>query len=801
MSATGLKQMNEVPEPQQVPADRQLQGGLTQIGDSADTSTSKSGDPRAATQNEADYWIGRKLARYEINRILGIGGMGVVYCAYDTLIEREVAIKVLPRVLSADETVLKRFLIEAKAAGRLNHAHAVGIYEIGQEGDTHFLVMEFVPGGCVGDRLERNGPYSVIEATRIVAEAGKGLAAAHLAGLVHRDIKPANLLFAVDGTIKVADFGLAKTGLTSTERVTLSGQVLGTPYFMSPEQCQGEAVDHRSDLYSLGATYYSLLTGAEPYGNVGSIVQIMFAHCQGEIPDPRTINKFIPDACAGIIARSMAKRPEDRYQSADEMVADLTTVLNSLLGTAIKLPSSTNLPAAVVQAPVQETSSKTARSSRRQFLVAGGGLTAMVLCGLGIGLPRSSARRESADARTASGSNGSALPKGAPLRVGILHSLSGTLASSEAPVVDAVVLAIAEINAAGGLLGRPVEAIVADGHSEAAVFAAEAQRLIVQENVRTVFGCWTSASRKTVVPIFEEQDNLLVYPVQYEGIEESPNVIYMGAAPNQQIIPAVHWAFETAGKRRFFLVGSDYVFPRTANAIIKDTLHSLGAELAGEEYLPLGETEARDVARKIVASKPDVILNTINGDSNRSFFRELRRAGITPDKVPTISFSIGEVELRNFDLTQMAGDYAAWNYFQSLTTPENLAFVRKFQARFGNRRVVTDPMEAAYVGVKLWADAVRQARSDRPADIRRAMQNRRLAAPEGEVRIDPATQHAFKTPRIGKITPSGQFEIVWTASKPEAPKPYPSTRTAEQWKVFLNDLRTGWGNQWAAPAE
>ncbi len=801
MSATGTEKSREVQDSQQVLADSMSPNRVTLVGDSGDTSLNKSNDPRSATQNEADYWIGRKLARYEINRILGIGGMGVVYCAHDTMIERDVAVKVLPRALSADESILKRFLIEAKAAGRLNHAHAVAIYEMGQEGDTHFLVMEFVSGGSVGDRLERAGPFSVIEATRIVAEACKGLAAAHLAGLVHRDIKPANLLFTVDGSIKVADFGLAKTGLAGTERVTLSGQVLGTPYFMSPEQCQGGTVDHRGDVYSLGATYYALLTGAEPYEDAGSIVQIMFGHCQGEIPDPRKIIKYIPDACAGIIARAMAKRPEDRYQSADDMAADLTAVLTSLLGGGIKLPSSINLPAAPAATPAPEATPKATKSSRRRFIGAGAGLTAALLCGLGIGLPWNPARQSTPDGPKEAGSTGAVAPQGAPLRVGILHSLSGTLASSEASVVDAVVLAIEEINAAGGLLGRPVEAVIADGHSDAAVFATEAQRLIAQEKVCTVFGCWTSASRKTVVPIFEEQDNLLIYPVQYEGIEESPNVIYMGAAPNQQIIPAVHWAYESAGKRRFFLVGSDYVFPRTANAIIKDTLHSLGAELAGEEYLPLGETEARDLARKIVAAKPDVILNTINGDSNRSFFRELRRAGITPDKVSTISFSIGEVELRNFDLSQMAGDYAAWNYFQSLDTPENLAFVSKFQTRFGKRRVVTDPMEAAYVGAKLWADAVRQAHSDRPADIRRAMRNRRLTAPEGEVRIDPATQHAFKTPRIGKIMPSGQFEIVWTAAKPEAPQPYPSSRTAEQWRVFLNDLHTGWGNQWAAPAE
>jgi urea transport system substrate-binding protein len=392
-------------------------------------------------------------------------------------------------------------------------------------------------------------------------------------------------------------------------------------------------------------------------------------------------------------------------------------------------------------------------------------------------------------------------PSGPPIRVGILHSLTGTLADSESPVVDSALLAISELNAAGGLLGRPIEAVVRDGNSDAAVFAGEARKLIEDEHVVTIFGCWSSASRRTVVPIFEEHDHLLMYPVQYEGIESSPNVIYTGAAPNQQIVPAVKWAFAFGDKRRFFLVGSDYVFPRTAGAIIKDTLRELGAEVVGETYVPLGSDQFRETIDQIVATKPDVILNTINGDSNIPFFRDLRHAGITPSAIPTISFSIGEEELRHLNPAHMAGDFAAWNYFQSIDTPENRSFVEQLRAKYGPQRVVTDPMEATYFGVKLWGAAVAEAGSDAPADIRRALRNRRMQAPEGEVRIDPSTQHTFKTPRIGRILPDGQFEVVWTATKPEAPLPYPRTRTAEQWQAFLHDLYAGWNGHWSAPTD
>jgi urea transport system substrate-binding protein len=372
------------------------------------------------------------------------------------------------------------------------------------------------------------------------------------------------------------------------------------------------------------------------------------------------------------------------------------------------------------------------------------------------------------------------------------------MAISETSVANATLLAIEEINARGGLLGRRVEPVLVDGRSDWPTFAREAERLVVDEKVSVIFGCWTSASRKTVRPVVERHDHLLFYPVQYEGLEQSPNIVYTGAAPNQQIIPAVKWSFDHLGKR-FFLVGSDYVFPRTANAIIRDAVTALGGEIVGEEYMLLGSTDAREIVRRIGEARPDVILNTINGDSNAAFFRELRAAGVTPDRVPTLSFSLAEEELRSLGAGGMVGDYAAWNYFQSIDSPENRAFVERFRARYGADSVTSDPIEAAYFGVKLWAQAVEDAGTDATALVRENVKRQSLGAPNGIVYVDPETLHTWKPVRIGRIRADGQFEIVWTSEKPIRPVPYPIYRSRAEWNGFLERLSAGWGGQWANP--
>ncbi|WP_254434891.1 urea ABC transporter substrate-binding protein [Magnetospirillum sp. UT-4] len=385
-----------------------------------------------------------------------------------------------------------------------------------------------------------------------------------------------------------------------------------------------------------------------------------------------------------------------------------------------------------------------------------------------------------------------------PIRVGVLHSRTGTMAVSEQPVIDATLYAIEELNRAGGVLGRPVQAIVVDGRSDWAVFAAEAERLVTGDRVSAVFGCWTSACRKTVKPVFERHDSVLFYPVQYEGLEASPNIVYTGAAPNQQIIPAIKWTLDNLG-RRLFLVGSDYVFPRTAHKIIAAQVTALQGEIVGEAYMPLGGQDFSAIVETIGRLRPDVVFNTINGDSNRGFHQALRAAGIVPADIPVMSFSLAEAEVRAFGPQMMAGDYAARNYFQTVETPENRAFVSGFKARFGADYPTTAPMEAAYYGVKLWARAVEEAGSPDFRDFRATIKGQSMAAPGGTVTIDPATQHTWKTVRIGRIRPDGNFEIVWDSQRPVRPVPFPTFLPRSEWLAFLDGLYRGWHGNWAAP--
>lgn len=387
-----------------------------------------------------------------------------------------------------------------------------------------------------------------------------------------------------------------------------------------------------------------------------------------------------------------------------------------------------------------------------------------------------------------------------PIRVGILHSFSGTMSISELPVAEAEQLAIAEINDSGGLLGgRKVQAILADGCSDWPTFAWQSRQLMIKEKVCAIFGCWTSASRKTVRPIFEELGGLLFYPVQYEGLEDSPNIIYLGAAPNQQIIPAVKWAFDNLG-HHFYLVGSDYVFPRSANAVIADQVKALGGQIVGEDYIPLGGSEMKQIVSKIKSAHPDVILNTINGDSNISFFHELRAAGIFPAQIPTISFSIGESELPALDPLNCVGDYAVWNYFQSIKGKRNEAFVSSFQKKYGSDRVVSDPMEAAYCAVKLWAQAVEEAGTENTEAVQKTILDQSMAAPEGVILIDPETRHTWRPVRVGRIRPDGQFDIVWDSGRPIRPQPFPLSRNKGDWQHFLDLLYNRWHGQWSAPS-
>ncbi|MBL4693596.1 MAG: urea ABC transporter substrate-binding protein [Magnetovibrio sp.] len=379
------------------------------------------------------------------------------------------------------------------------------------------------------------------------------------------------------------------------------------------------------------------------------------------------------------------------------------------------------------------------------------------------------------------------------VRVGILHSLSGVMARSEQPIVDVVLMAIEEINAKGGVLGRKIVPVIADGKSDEKVFAKEAERLIVKEKVDVVFGVWTSAARKAVKPIFEKYDHLLFYPVQYEGLEVSPNIIYLGAAPNQQIIPAVKWSFDHLGKR-MFLVGSDYIFPRTANEIIRLQVQALGGEIVGEHYENLQDPDYHHAVQDIVKAKPDVIISTINGDGNIGFFKALRAAGVTPQTIPVMSFSVS----KDLFTPDMTGNYAAWNYFQSLNSKQNSGFIHRLKARYGQDRQASDPVQSAYSGVFLWAKSAERANSTKPHDIQVSRKNTSIPTPGGILNVDTVTNHVWKRPRIGKINKNGEFDIVWEAPQTIHPNPFPMFKSKSEWALFLEDLYQGWGQNWSA---
>lgn len=377
---------------------------------------------------------------------------------------------------------------------------------------------------------------------------------------------------------------------------------------------------------------------------------------------------------------------------------------------------------------------------------------------------------------TACGSRGgSSSGDGDTVKVGLLHSLTGSMAISEKSVRDAEVLAIKEINAAGGVNGKQIEYVEEDGASEPSTFATKAEKLIDSEGVSTIFGCWTSSSRKAVKPIVEEYGSLLWYPVQYEGMESSSNIVYTGAAPNQQIVPAIDYLLDQ-GYKKFFLLGSDYVFPRTANMIINAQLEAKGAEAVGEEYADMDQTDFAAIISKIEAAKPDVIINTLNGTGNVSFFKQMSEKKYTSKDYMTMSFSIAEEEVATIGADILKGHMVSWNYYQTTDTEKNKEFVNAYKDAYGENRVTSDPAEAAYDAVYLWKAACEKADSFEPEDVIKAVESGEISfdAPEGTVTIQGDNHHLVKPVRIGQVGDDGLINEIY-ATDPVAPDPYLST--------------------------
>ncbi len=377
----------------------------------------------------------------------------------------------------------------------------------------------------------------------------------------------------------------------------------------------------------------------------------------------------------------------------------------------------------------------------------------------------------------------------ATIKVGVLHSLSGTMAISETVLKDVALMAIEEINAKGGVLGKKLEPVVVDPASNWPLFAEKAKQLISQDKVAVVFGCWTSVSRKSVLPVFEQTNSLLFYPVQYEGEELSKNVFYTGAAPNQQAIPAVEYLMSKDGgsAKRWVLLGTDYVYPRTTNKILHAFLKAKGVADADimEEYTPFGHSDYQTIIAKIKKfageGKKTAVVSTINGDSNVPFYKELGNQGLKATDVPVVAFSVGEEELRGVDTKPLVGHLAAWNYFMSLKNPANADFVAKWTAYakakgipgHKDRPLTNDPMEATYIGIYMWAQAVAKAKSTETDKVIAAMAGQTFKAPGGFIStMDKENHHLHKPVFIGEIKADGQFNVVWKTKGPVVADPW-----------------------------
>ena len=375
------------------------------------------------------------------------------------------------------------------------------------------------------------------------------------------------------------------------------------------------------------------------------------------------------------------------------------------------------------------------------------------------------------------------------VKVGVLHSLSGTMAISETVLKDTVLMAIDEINAKGGVMGAKIEPVVVDPASNWPLFAEKARQLLTQEKVAVVFGCWTSVSRKSVLPVFEELNGLLFYPVQYEGEEISKNVFYTGAAPNQQAIPAVEYLMSKDGgnAKRWVLLGTDYVYPRTTNKILRAFLKSKGVADSDimEEYTPFGHSDYQTIIAKIKKfsseGKKTAVVSTINGDSNVPFYKELGNQGLKATDVPVVAFSVGEEELRGVDTKPLVGHLAAWNYFMSIKTPANDAWTKKWAtyARTKNiaghkdKPLTNDPMEATYIGIYMWKQAVEKAQSFDVDKVRVAMAGQTFTAPSGITStMDAKNHHLHKAVFIGEVKADGQFNVVWKTKGPVKAQPW-----------------------------
>jgi urea transport system substrate-binding protein len=731
----------------------------------AEASTIESVRLETTSRPEPDW----KALGYEIVKVLGTGGMGIVYLARHVRLERLVALKTIPSWVKITPNALARFDIEARAVARLHHPNIVQIYDIGSLGGRPYLSLEYAEAGNLSRAIRERLPEPR-EAARIALVLARAVAHAHKRGILHRDLKPSNILVCGQSSgkvgvlspvdLKIADFGLALL-LDSTRRLTLPGTRVGTPGYMAPEQAQGriDLIGPATDVYGLGIVLYEMICGRPPFKADSEWAII---HQIVTVPAP-PIRKFRPECPPGLEAiclKCLRKTPDERFASAAALAEDLGRFLAG-----------------------ERTSGESKRRLTRRAVVAGGALAA------------------------AGGAGGTLwmMRRSQPVRVGILQSQTGTMGEGGRAVIEANLVAIDELNKSGGVLGRPIEPIVSDGESDEDVFAREARRMIVDLGASVIFGGLISSHCHAIEPVVRELGRLLFYPAESEGLAHTPNVVRLGLFPNQHVLPAIDWAKNTLGKRRFFMVGSDSIYPRVVGAIVADAVEKIGVKVVGEAYFPWNSMSAPvvDAVKRIEADKPDLVLSLLYGKANSAFIQQLRGvARIASASLPCISFCLSEQEMRNV-LREMVGDYVCGHYFQGLESAANAQFLERIRgsARIElNPFLVSDAMEASYVAVHLWAKAVVLAGTADDLDaVRRAVGKVEFDGPGGPVRVDPSGLYTRRFCRVGRVKADRNIEQVWASPAAIAPIAYPGTRSGAEWEALLEEYLARWKGHWSNP--
>ncbi len=751
-----------------------------------------------------------RFAGYRILGFLGGGGMGLVFEAEDPNLRRRVALKVLRNEM-AGPVVRVRLLREAQMAASLKDDHVVTIYQVGESAGRPYLVMELLRGESLEQRLKRERWLPVPEALDYARQIARGLRAAHSVGLVHRDIKPANIWLETpaDGhgavRVKILDFGLAKPILDNAG-LTQDGVAVGTPAYMAPEQLEARTVDARADIYALGVVLYRMIAGVPPF-EAPSIPRLMAAILEQVPPPVSSVRVQVPRPVEELLDELLAKDPARRPPSA-KSVAERLLVIED------------HLSLVAVGEPAPEAAQTAGQGRWRVGLGVWAGIVAIaasVVIGLTVlwaNLHRATgtakgprdevpvvtgdirSRKDPGEALT--GRNPAPVTTVLPIKVGLLHSLTGPLSVMERPMVEAESLAIEEINEGGGLLGRPVEKVIEDGRSDEFVFAEGARRLIERDRVDVLVGCLSSASRKRVKDVCEQKGVLLFYPMIFEGLEQSPAVVYVGGGPNQQLLPMVRWAigFFDPPRRRFFLLGSESIFSRASQESFRGELRKHGLEPVGVRSLPLGQVSGFEaIVDEIRSNQADIVLDTLDLESDVMFFKTLGRFKIKAAELPVVSICLGEDQLRTLDHQLIAGHYSALNYFEAIDTPENARFLKRLRARHAVPSVNAST-ESAYLSVLFWKHAVEKAGSLESAKVRAAVAGQELKAPEGLVRIEPANYYGARIARVGRMRDDGAFEIVYSSPRPMNTFVYPPPYDRAGWESFLSRLSESWGGRW-----